>query len=87
MTTKSKIQLCVLRYLRDMPEDYLQPDVSVNAHIRLCIVPAPTLVDIEEAMMSLEELGYVIALRDELTGVRRWQITPVGKAYLARHKF
>lgn len=87
MTTKSKIQLCVLRDLRDMPEDYLQPDTALNSNIRLSIVPAPTLVDIEEAMMSLEQLGYVIALRDELTGVRRWQITPVGKAYLARNKF
>lgn len=85
MDLKTKIQICVLKDLRDLPEDYLQPDTALNSNIRLSIVPTPTLVEIENALTALEQRSYILGVRDELTGIRRWQITPVGKAWMSRN--
>lgn len=82
MTQKVKIKIAILRDLDHVPDQLLQPDDAVIANARLSVVPSPTRVEIEDALTDLEQSSYIIGVRNELSGKRKWRITDAGRLAL-----
>jgi hypothetical protein len=78
-----KLQLTALKYLR-VGGDLLTPETQLRDDLRLAVSPAPTGVEISEALNHIESSGWAVSVRDELTGAVRWQITDLGRVQLAK---
>lgn len=84
MEQRINIKIAILTSLRRMPQGYTQSDDSLIAEVSLAVVPRPTRLDIEDMLTELESMSYIVGVRNELTGARRWQITDAGKCALAQ---
>lgn len=83
MAANPKIKIAILRDLAHVPGGYLHPDDVLVANARLSVAPSPTRLEIEDAITELEHSGYIIGIRNDLTGERKWKITDAGKLALA----
>lgn len=77
------LQLALLQFLR-AAGDLLTTETQLRNDARLAVTPVPTGTEISEALNDLERRGYAVAVRDDLTGAVRWQITDLGRAQLAK---
>ncbi len=84
MNQNVHIKIAILTSLKGMPEGYPQTDDSLIAQVSLSVVPRPTRLAIEDMLTELESMSYIVGVRNELTGARKWMITDAGKCALAQ---
>lgn len=84
MNLKVQVKIAILTSLKRMPEGYAQTDDALIAEVSLAVVPRPTRLLIENMLTDLESLDYIVGVRNELTGARKWMITDAGQCALAQ---
>lgn len=84
MNLKVQVKIAILTSLKRMPEGYSQTDDALIAEVSLAVVPRPTRLLIENMLTDLESLDYIVGVRNELTGARKWMITDAGQCALAQ---
>lgn len=80
MTSNPKIRVAILRDLAHVPENYLQPDDVLVIAAKRATNPFASLEEVENALTDLERAGLIICDRNELSGERKWCISPEGRA-------
>lgn len=61
----------------------LTPEPTLRVDLRLAVSPAPSGTEISEAIDTCERNGWVIGVRDAMTGQLKWRITDSGRVSLA----
>lgn len=61
----------------------MTPEPTLRVDLRLVVSPAPSGTEISEAIDKCERNGWVISVRDDMTGELKWRITDAGRALLA----
>lgn len=74
--------LPLLKFLR-AGEGVLTPEIQLRDDLNKVMAPAPTKSEVDAALNRMEDRGWAVAVRDEITDVMRWRITDAGKAELA----
>ncbi len=63
--------------------DYLLPEPTLVAQLRLTVRPAPLAGEVSAALVELESRRLVQGLRPSLGGPLKWAITNLGRAMLS----
>lgn len=77
-----RVTLPMLKFLR-AAEGVLTPETQLRDDIRMAVAPPPTKSEVDAALNRMEDRGWAVSVRDEITQVVRWRITDAGKAELA----
>lgn len=72
----------LLEDLGNTPRGYMQPQEALEGSARLAVCPEPGTGEIDNALRRLEAEAMIHCEVDAL-GVKRWCITPLGRAALA----
>ena len=72
----------LLEDLSNTPRGYMQPQEALEASARLSVCPAPTDAEFDGAFRRLEA-DALVHCEVDAWGVKRWRITPLGRAALA----
>jgi len=75
------IRIQLLREL-DRCRGFLLPEPTLCTAVQMALAPRPTLGEVEAEIQECERKGLVSGATNELTGVRRWRITDLGKSVL-----
>lgn len=62
---------------------FLTPEPTLRVDLKLAVSPTPSGTDISEAIDQCERKGWIISVRDDMTGELKWRITDAGRASLA----
>ncbi len=74
----------LLAALAAVPEDFLLREDTLRADAARMIVPRATAIEIDEALLYLEQRDRIAGLVGE-TGAQ-WQITAAGRLWLAQNR-
>jgi hypothetical protein len=77
------IELTILKFLR-AAGDLLTPETQIRDDVRLTVAPAPTGLEVSEALNRIEGEGWAVSIRDSVTKIVRWQITDLGRVQLTK---
>lgn len=77
-----RVTLPILKFLR-AGEGVLTPETQLRTDLFQVVAPPPTKSEVDAALNRMEDRGWAVSVRDEITGVVRWRITDAGKAELA----
>lgn len=72
----------LLTDLSHTPRGYMQPQEALAASARLAVCPEPDDAELSAAFRRLEAEAHIHCEVDAL-GIKRWCITPLGRAALA----
>lgn len=78
-----RIELTILKFLR-AAGDLLTPETQIRDDVRLVVAPAPTGLEVSESLNRIESDGWAVSIRDQVTGIVRWQITDLGRVQLTK---
>jgi hypothetical protein len=61
---------------------FLLPEPTLFAAVEMAMAPRPTSSEIGSELKECERKGLVSGATNDLTGVRRWRITDMGRTVL-----
>lgn len=79
---RSTLSIQLLTLLRES-RGLLVPETTLRLDLRVRVSPSPTTTELASAFTQVEQHGWALCLRDELTQEIKWRITEVGLAVLA----
>lgn len=78
-------KLDILRALDVKSDSVMLPRQTVLNQVRYTARDVPSVAEFDKALQELEESRLVIAVTDDLNGVKKYRLADAGKAKLLEH--
>lgn len=83
MSVHPNLKIEILKALKHVPSNLVQPEDALIAQVGQSFHPRPTDYELQQALSELQSRNLIVGITNTLEMERKWRITDAGKLELA----